>query len=60
MPLFWVLWAPYGSNPKFDLARFLYYILVMTYPKIIFLGHVVLEEIGVKVSRYFFVLSFIR
>ena len=58
--LFGVLWGPCGSYPQFDLARFLSYILVMTYPKIIFLGLVVSEEIGVKVFRYFFALSFIR
>ena len=45
--LSWVLWGPCGSYPQFDLARFLSYILVMTYPKIIFLGLVVSEEIGV-------------
>ena len=39
--------GPCGSYSQFDLARFLSYILVMTYPKIIFLGHVVSEEIGV-------------
>ena len=38
------LWGPCGSYPQFDLARFLSYILVMTYPKIIFLGLVVSEE----------------
>ena len=43
-----VLWGgPCGSYSQFDLARFLSYILVMTYPKIIFLGLVVSEEIGV-------------
>ena len=44
---FWVLWGPWGFYPKFDLARFLSYILVMTYPKIISLALVVSEEIGV-------------
>ena len=58
--LFGVLWGPCGSYPQFDLARFLSYILVMTYPKIIFLAPVVSEEIGVKVFRYFFALSFNR
>ena len=42
-----VLWGPCGSYSQFDLVRFLFYILVMTYPKIIFLGLVVSEEIGV-------------
>ena len=42
--LFGVLWAPYGSCPKFDPARTLSYTLLMTYPKIIFLGLVVSEE----------------
>ena len=46
------------SYPQFDLARFLSYILVMTYPKIIFLALVVSEEIDVKVFGYFFALSF--
>ena len=55
---FGVLWGPCRSNPQFDLARFLSYVLVMTYPKIILLGLVVSEEIGVKVFRYFFALSF--
>ena len=44
---FLVLWGPCGSYPQFDLARFLSYILVMTYPKIIFLVLEVSEEIGV-------------
>ena len=57
---FGVLWGPCRSNPQFDLARFLSYVLVMTYPKIILLGLVVSEEIDVKVFRYFFALSFIR
>ena len=57
---FGVLWGPCRSNLQFDLARFLSYVLVMTYPKIILLGLVVSEEIGVKVFRYFFALSFIR
>ena len=57
---FGVLWGPCRSNSQFDLARFLSYVLVMTYPKIIILGLVVSEEIGVKVFRYFFALSFIR
>ena len=52
--------GPWRSNPRFDLTRFLSYVLVMTYPKIILLGLVVSEEIGVKVFRYFFALSFIR
>ena len=45
--LFGVLWGPCGPYPQFDLARFLSYILVMTYPKIIFLVLLVSEEIGV-------------
>ena len=57
---FGVLWGPCRSNPQFDLTRFLSYVPVMTYPKIILLGLVVSEEIGVKVFRYFFALSFIR
>ena len=57
---FLVLWGPCGSYPQFDLARFLSYILVMTYQKIIFLALVVSEEIDVKVFEYFFALSFIR
>ena len=56
--LFGVLRGPCGSYPQFDLARFLSYILVMTYPKIIFLALVVSEEIDVKVFGYFFALSF--
>ena len=44
---FGVLWGPCESYSQFDQARFLSYILVMTYPKIIFLGLVVSEEIGV-------------
>ena len=58
--LFGVLRGPCGSYPQFDLARFLSYILVMTYPKIIFLGLVVLKEISVKVIGYFFALILIR
>ena len=58
--LFGVLWGPCWSYPQFDLARFLSYILVMTYPKIIFPALLVSEEIGVKVFRYFFALSYIR
>ena len=50
---FGVLWGPCRSNPQFDLARILSYVLVMTYPKIILLGLVVSEEIDVKVFRYF-------
>ena len=57
---FGVLWGLCRSYPQFDLARFLSYILVMTYPKIIFLALVVSEEIDVKVFEYFFALSFIR
>ena len=45
--LFLALWGPCRSYPQFDLARFLSYIPVMTYPKILFLALVVSEEIGV-------------
>ena len=55
---FGVLWGPCRSNPQFDLTRFLSYVPVMTYPKIILLGLVVSEEIDVKVFWYFFALSF--
>ena len=43
--LSWVLLGPCGSYPQFDLARFLSYILVLTYPKIIFLRLAVREDI---------------
>ena len=56
--LFGVLRGPCRSYPQFDLARFLSYILVMTYPKIIFLALVVSEEIDVNIFGHFFALSF--
>ena len=50
---FWAWGWPWGWYPKFDLTRFFPFALLMSYPKIIFLGLLVWEELGKKIILYF-------